>query len=102
MKKLLDPLHHAGWKSLFLDKVENLGGDFWMFSKPALDKLQNRFTKFWQDIINVWADINDNNHTAPENVPIQHIWYIPKKKVASKQVFPQKNGAKREFFLLMI
>ena len=36
VKKLLDPLHHAGWKSLFLDKVGNLGGDFWMFSKPAL------------------------------------------------------------------
>ena len=36
VKTLLDPLHHAGWKSLFLDKVENLGGDFWMFSKPAL------------------------------------------------------------------
>jgi hypothetical protein len=60
VKKLLDQLHHAGWKSLFLDKVKNLGGDFWMFSKPALNKLQNRCPKFWQDIINVWADINDN------------------------------------------
>jgi hypothetical protein len=36
VNKLLDPLHHAGWKSLFLDKVGNLGGDFWMFSKPSL------------------------------------------------------------------
>jgi hypothetical protein len=40
--------------------------NFWMFSKPALNKLQSRFTKFWQDIINVWADINDNNYTVPE------------------------------------
>ena len=84
MEKLPDPLHRAGWKSLFVDKVENLGGDYWMFSKPALDKLQNRFTKFWQDIINVWADINDNNHTAPEHALIQHLWCNPKIKVASK------------------
>jgi hypothetical protein len=42
VKKHLDPLNHAGWKSLFLDKAENFGGDkFWMFSKPALNKLQN-------------------------------------------------------------
>ena len=95
VKKLLDPLNHAGWKSLFLGKVENLGGDnFWMFSKPALNKLQNRFSK-------IWADINDNNHTAPENALIQHLWYNPKIKVASKQVFQKKIGAKMEFFLLM-
>ena len=32
VKKLLDPFNHTGWKSLFLGKVENLGGDnFWMF-----------------------------------------------------------------------
>jgi hypothetical protein len=67
-----------------------------------LDKLQNRFTKFWQYKINVWADINDNNHTAPEHAVIQHLWYNLKIKVASKQVFRKKNGAKREFFLLMI
>ena len=100
VKKLLDPLNHAGWISLFLDKVENLGGDnFWMFSKPALNKLQNRFTKFWQDIINVWADINDNNHTAPENALIQHLWYNPKIKVASKQVFRKKWCKKGVFFI---
>ena len=79
VKKLLDPLNHAGWKSLFLGKVKNLGGDnFWMFSKPALNKLQNRFP-------------NDNNHTAPENALIQHLWYNPKIKVASKHVFRKKN-----------
>jgi hypothetical protein len=65
-----------------------------------LDKLQNRFTKFRQDIINVWADINDNNHTAPANAVIQHLWYNPKIKMASKQVFRKKNGAKREFFFI--
>jgi hypothetical protein len=100
VKKLLDPLNHAGWKSLFLGKVENLGGDnFWMFSKPALNKLQNRFPKFWQDIINVWEDINDNNHTAPENALIQHLWYNPKIKVASKQVFLKNLYKKGVFFI---
>ena len=87
---------------VFLDKAENLGGDnFWMLSKPALNKLQNRFSKIWQNIINVWADINDNNHTAPENGLIQHRWYYTKIKVANKQVFPKK-WCKRGFFLLMI
>jgi hypothetical protein len=37
VKKLLDPLNHAGWKSLFLDKVENLGGD------KFLDVFKTRF-----------------------------------------------------------
>ena len=64
-----------------------------------LDKLQNRFTKFWQDIINVWADINENNHTAPENAVIQHLWYNPKIKVASKQVFLKKLYKKGVFFI---
>jgi hypothetical protein len=100
VKKLLDPLNHAGWKSLFLGKVENLGGDnFWMFSKPALNKLQNRFPKFWQDIINVWANINNNKHTAPENALIQHLWYNPKIKVASKQVFLKNLYKKGVFFI---
>ena len=55
VKKLLDPLNHTGWKSLFLDKVENLRGDnFWMFSKPALNKLQNRLTKFWKNGFEVY------------------------------------------------
>ena len=100
VKKLLDPLNHTGWKSLFLDKVENLGGDnFWMFSKPVLNKLQNRLTKFWQDIINVWAEINDNNHTSPANALIQHFWYNPKIKVASKQVF-RKKWCKKIFFFI--
>jgi hypothetical protein len=56
VKKHLDPLNHAGWKSLFLDKAENLGGNnFWMFSKSALNKLQNLFSKIWQGIITVCA-----------------------------------------------
>ena len=45
--------------------------------------------------------INDNNHTAPENVLIQHLWYNPKIKVASKQVFRRKKiGAKGSFFCI--
>ena len=99
VKKLFDPLNHAGWKSLFLDKAENLGGNtFWMFSKPALNKLQNRFSKIWQGIITVCADINYNNHTAPENALIQHLWYNTQIKVASKQVFRKKWCKKGVFF----
>jgi hypothetical protein len=69
-----------------------------MFSKPALNKLQNGFSKIWQDIINVWADMNDNNNTAPENALIQHFWYNTKIKVVSKQVFRKKLVQKRSFF----
>jgi len=67
--------------------------------KTRFKELQNRFTKFWQDIINVWADINDNNHTAPENALIQHLWYNPKIKVASKQVV-RKNWCKKGVFFI--
>ena len=77
VKKLLDPLHFAPWKTLLIDKIEDYGGDkIFSLKKEGLFKLSGILNTFWNDILKIWGNVQETNiPTTPKEVVNQPIWY---------------------------
>ena len=87
IKKILDIKNNSPWKTLFLDKLEQYGGDkFWYLTKEGLKTLSIKFNPFWKCLINSWSDLPRNVPAAPTEIQSQPLWLNTNIKIDKKTI----------------
>ena len=94
LKRIFDIENTNQWKLLLLDEIEIFGNKFWSLTKEGLKsvKIDN---SFWKNVRDIWADLQDNPTTTPEEILSQHIWKNNHIKINRKPIFYKrwcKNG----------
>ena len=73
LKKVFDVNNSNPWKILLIDEIEPYGGEkFWSLTKEGL-KTKSFSNPFWQNILEIWSNIQQNPATTPEEILSQPI-----------------------------
>ena len=88
LRKIKSVDYTAHWKTLLIDTLENLGGDkFLHLPKEGLEIISIQFNAFWQEVIAIWASIQNITPTTPDEILLQTIWYNKNIKIENKMIF---------------
>ena len=85
IKKLLDDTIFSDWKTLFLNDVENCGGNYVWLVKSKQQSILNRLNPFWKDVYNAW--INLVNNQSNENILTEPIFFNNNIKINNNSVY---------------
>ena len=85
VKKLLDDMNFAKWKTLFLSKIEKHGGNYIWLCHDEQPIFLNKLNKFWKDVYTSWNSLTSH---YPELDPrVQPLFYNINIKVNNQTVF---------------
>ena len=76
-----------------LDNIEFVGGDkFWHLTKTGLNQITKRtkFGKFWDEVVEIWGDLQEPFTTAPESILSQPLWFNSSIKIDGNSIVYQK------------
>ncbi len=88
VKKMLDNNYNDDWKNLIQKKMEKFGGNyFWYLHSESLKEFAEEFNPFWKNVIEIWAELNENYFTENENFLSMPLWYNPNIKIDNQKIF---------------
>jgi hypothetical protein len=83
IKRLLDDLKFADWKTLFLSDIQKYGRNYiWLIQNPEPSFLKN-LNQFWKDVFKSWMKITSKTNEEPLSEPLYHNPHIQINKKSS-------------------
>jgi hypothetical protein len=76
MKRLLDDINFADWKTLFLSEIQTYEGNYiWLIQNPEPSFVKN-LNQFWKDVYKSWIKITSKAYEEPLSEPLYHNQHI--------------------------